>query len=491
MQAKIDLVWLSRIFWALVLISLPVTSFKYFPFLGKETMVRPLAFYPLAVLIVLLIIRLFRKSIQVKFSGSLVILGLFLVGAFTATAWGWAFAPIPMHGQEYIGRSLRAWATLAGGIAFFLTTILMNQTEDDLRKSIKWLYAGLLLSIVWGGIQMISYYTGFPERIDLNKIQEAFSIRKLLAKKRAAGFGFEPSWLANQIATIYLPWLFASVLSGYRVFRRKWIEVVLFLAAIVLLICTFSRGGILMAIASMILVFLLTQGRRMRSWAEWFIRPFRKDPEEYHARSLLLRTGIIIFVAGVIVSTGLILSSNKYFAQIWRSQKGTITDYAVDIYAGPRLAYAAAGWEVYLEHPVTGVGLGASGLYLYDHIPDWSVTTLSEITRQLTPNAWLYPNPKNLYIRLLSETGIVGFVLYLLFWMSILGIVIKLLMNDHPFSRYIGIGGLFTWFVLIFFNITQDSFIDPNQWLGLGIFLGLSTFFFAKSKITKVSISQE
>ena len=137
----------------------------------------------------------------------MVILGLFLVGAFTATAWGWAFAPIPMHGQEYIGRSLRAWATLAGGIAFFLTTILMNQTEDDLRYSIKWLYAGLLLSIVWGGIQMISYYTGFPERIDLNKIQESFSIRKLLAKKRAAGFGFEPSWLANQIATIYLPWL--------------------------------------------------------------------------------------------------------------------------------------------------------------------------------------------------------------------------------------------------------------------------------------------
>ena len=491
MRMKIDLVRLTRFFWALVLISLPVTSFKYFPFLGKETMVRPLAFYPLAVLIVLLIMRIFRRSIQVKFSGSMVILGLFLVGAFTATAWGWAFAPIPMHGQEYIGRSFRAWATLAGGIAFFLTTVSMNQTEDDLRYSIKWLYAGLLLSIVWGGIQMISYYTGFPERIDLNKFQESFSIRKLLAKKRAAGFGFEPSWLANQIATIYIPWLFAAILSGYRVFRRKWIEVVLFLAAIILLICTFSRGGIIMAFASMVLVFLITQGKRMRSAIEWFIRPFRKEPGEHRIVGLLVRTGITVFLAGVIVSTGLILSTNKYFAQIWRSQKGTITDYAVDIYAGPRLAYATAGWEIYLEHPITGVGLGASGLYLYDHIPDWAVTTLSEITRQLTPNAWLYPNPKNLYIRLLSETGIVGFVLYLLFWMSILGIVIKLLKNDHLFPRYIGIGGLLTWLVLIFFNITQDSFIDPNQWLGLGIFLGLSSFFFARNMLTKGSTSQE
>ncbi len=440
-------------------------------------MVRPLAFYPLAALVLLLSWRMFKGTLKFRANGSLILLGLFLIAAFTSTMWGWAFSPIPMHGQEYISRALRAWVTLAGGIVFFISTMLMNQTEDDLRYSLKWLYIGLAVSILWGGIQMVSYLTGFPDRIDLNKFQLSFSIRKLLIKKRAAGFAYEPSWLANQIVTIYFPWLLAAVFTGYRIFKRRWMEVVLFVAMLALLICTFSRGGIVMGFATALLVFIFTQGKRIRSWWNWFFHPVQKEGLSKRIWQIALRAGIMALFAAIIVGTGLILSTNKYFAQIWRSQKGTLTDYAIDIYAGPRLAYASAGWGVYLDHPITGVGLGASGFYLYDHIPDWSITTLSEISRQLTPNGWLYPNPKNLYIRLLAETGIVGFILYLLFWLGILGIVIRLSRSDSPFHRMIGISGAFIWLVLIIFNFTQDSFIDPNQWLGLGLLLGLSASF--------------
>ena len=181
---RIDPVRLSRLFWALVLISLPVTSFRHFPFLGNETMVRPLAFYPLAILVLILAWRMFKGTLKFKASGTIALLGLFLIAAFVSTAWGWAFAPIPMHGQDYLGRTLRAWVTLAGGIVFFISTILMNQTEDDLRYSLKWLYIGLAISIVWGGIQMVSYLTGFPDRVDLNKLQSSFSIRRLLIKEK-------------------------------------------------------------------------------------------------------------------------------------------------------------------------------------------------------------------------------------------------------------------------------------------------------------------
>lgn len=454
-------------------------------------MVRPLAFYPLSILVLLLTWRMFKGTLKFQSNRSLVLLGLFLVAAFASTAWGWAFAPIPMHGQEYIGRTLRAWVTLVGGIVFFFSTMLMNQTEDDLRYSLKWLYIGLAVSIVWGGIQMVSYLTGFPDRVDLNKIQTSFSIRKLLIKKRAAGFAYEPSWLANQIVTIYFPWLLAAIFTGYRIFKRQWIEILLFVGMLILLICTFSRGGIVMGFAAGILVFIFTQGKRIASAWQWFIHPFQTGSQSNRTLQVGLRTGIILLFTFAIVGTGLILSTNKYFAQIWRSQKDTLVAYAVDIYAGPRLAYATAGWDVYLDHPITGVGLGASGFYLYDHIPDWAVTTLSEITRQLTPNGWLYPNPKNLYIRLLAETGIVGFILYLLFWLSILGIVIRLFNGDARFNKMLGISGVFIWLVLIFFNFTQDSFIDPNQWLGLGLLLGLSTAFGTKKGTGSQPFPQE
>jgi hypothetical protein len=49
--------------------------------------------------------------------------------------------------------------------------------------------------------------------------------------------------------------------------------------------------------------------------------------------------------------------------------------------------------------------LGASGFYIYQNLPDWSLTTVPEIASSLSPENRLYPNPKNLYVRLLAETG--------------------------------------------------------------------------------------
>ena len=462
----------SRIFWALVVVSLPVTSFRFFPFLGKDTMVRPLAFYPLAILVVLLAIRILWFGFRPRLNRSLLLLFFFLLCAVVSTVIGYLYAPVPMHGQEYLGRSFRAWVTLIGGIVFFLTTLWMNQSEEDLRFSLKWLYVGLAASIVWGGIQFISYLSDFPGRGVLNKFQLLFSVRQLLVKERVTGFAFEPSWLANQLATIYLPWLWISVLTGYRIFRRRWIEPVLLIGAIFLLVSTFSRGGLLMAAISCVGGFLITQRSLIRKTGEWYREPFRNK----EIWATILRIGITLILAGAVVGAGYLLSQNKYISRLWKSNKTNLVDYVVDISAGPRLAYAMAGWGIYDTHPWTGVGLGASGLYLYDHIPDWSATTLSEITRQLTPDAWLYPNIKNLHLRILAETGLIGFGFYLVFWLSILAQIIETHRRKVPLSRLIAGAGITIWLVLFLFNFTKDSLIDPNGWWGIGLLLGLTGY---------------
>lgn len=471
-----DLRGLSRLFWALTVVTLPVTSFKYFPFLGRDTMVRPLSFYPLAVLLVVLAIRYIRKDLRVRINGSLFLFVLFLAAAFASTALGLLQNPIPMHGQEFVGRALRAWITLAGGLTFFIGTMLMNQNEDDLRFTLIWLYAGLAVSVVWGGIQMFSYYTGIPGRTTLNKFQLLFSVRKLLAKPRAAGFAYEPSWLASQLATVYLPWLFGGLLTGFRVFKRRWIEPVLLLGATALLLMTYSRGGILMAAGSCGLVFLLTQGALLRRAWNWMVHPrLICQTNIQKVAQISLRVAILaVFMAGV-VGVGWTLSRNKYFAKLWNSTKTeSLEEYMVDISAGPRLAYLQAGMGIFDDYALTGVGLGASGLYLYDYIPEWSRTTVSEITRQLVYNAWLYPNPKNLLVRLLAETGIIGFGLYLIFYLNNLGQAVELFRSEDQTRKFVGLAGLTTMFVLIFFYFTQDSFIDPDGWLNLGIFLALA-----------------
>ena len=460
---------LIRISWAAVLVCLPVTSFRYFPFLGKETMVRPLAFYPLAVLVFLLSIRWLRDRRTFSLPGILGLLGLFLATALASSVWGLAINPVEMHGMEYTGRVLRAWVTLIGGMVFLVATIQMNRSEADARFTFKWLMAGLALSFIWGAVQFISYQAGLPPRAGLNRIQMLFSTRKLLVKPRITGFAYEPSWLANQVATVYLPWLIAALLSGYRIMKKRFL-LPLLLSALFLLVGTFSRSGIIMALTAAVVTVFFTQRQKFTNWARGYLMPGGRKTWKTAAKVF----GLVLVFAVAAGLLGYTLSTSKYFSQLWQEKSDSLVEYAIDVSAGPRLAYAVAGFGVYTDHPLTGVGLGASGFTLYDHIPDWSITTTSEITRQLTPNSWLYPNPKNLYIRILAETGLPGFILYLVFWLGVLAIVIRSLGRRDNFSGFIGLAGLFSWIVLIFFNFTQDSFIDPNQWLSLVVLLGLA-----------------
>ncbi|HRJ75333.1 MAG TPA: hypothetical protein PLX90_05005, partial [Anaerolineales bacterium] len=81
----------------------------------------------------------------------------------------------------------------------------------------------------------------------------------------------------------------------------------------------------------------------------------------------------------------------------------------------------------------------------------------------------------NLYIRLLAETGIIGFFLFLAFQFHVLGDMLSLLKQNQIWTRFAVIAGVFAWLAVTFYNFTQDSFTTPNIWLVSGIMVGLST----------------
>jgi O-antigen ligase len=86
----------------------------------------------------------------------------------------------------------------------------------------------------------------------------------------------------------------------------------------------------------------------------------------------------------------------------------------------------------------------------------------------------LYPNPKNLYVRLLAETGLLGLSLYLAFQFSLLGDALGSLRRASVLGRYVGVAALCSWIALALYNMTQDSFATPNLWINLGILAGMS-----------------
>jgi O-antigen ligase len=457
-----------RYAWAAVLLTLPVTSFRYFPG-GDGTYVRPLSAYPLALLGIILLIQLLRRETSLPRAGEFTPLFGFLLAAAVAGILGMLLSPVPMRGQDAVGRITRGWATLLLGASFFGAAVWMNRSETDLRHSVRWLLAGLILDILWSSVQGSTFYLHILPKPLVTHWQRAFSLRELIRTNRISGMAYEPSWLAGQISTLYLPWLFAGALTGYRTTRFKWLEPALLLLTALLLLATFSRGGLVTAGFAAVVTFSLAGRSHLRSAWSWFVSGFSSGV------GILWRLAVAVILVAATVGALMFVGQKGYISRIWSTQATTIEDFLIQNSAGARAAYAWSALSVYQDHPWFGVGPGASGLYMYGNLPDWALTTVPEIARQLSPDNTLYPNPKNLYVRLLAETGLIGFFMFLALQTSFLGDALAALRRSAVSWRYLGVAACFTWFALIIYNMTQDSLAIPVLWINLGILAGMAT----------------
>jgi O-antigen ligase len=398
----------------------------------------------------------------------------FLLFALIASFIGALFSPIELRGIVYSERVLRAWISLLIGLAFFFAAFWMNRSEGALRHTLKWLYISLAVTLVWSFVQAIALNTALLPRSFVNDIQLLFSERGV-QPRRITGFAYEPSWLADQILLFFMPWLYAALITRRPLTSKKWLEPALFILAFAVLLFTFSRSGLLGAIITIVLVSLVVGRKFIANLIQWFTSPFRNSRKSESSASVLsLRFAILFLILIAVVGSGAFLGQYDYFANLWQAADAqNFTNYLIEINVAQRVAYAFAGYEVFEQFPLTGVGLGGSALYLYDQIPDWA-RNLQEVARQLSPDSSLIPNTKNLYVRLLAETGLPGFWFFIAFMLSFLGIIRRQYLAEDATLKFVAVAGLFLWVGLAIRNLTQDSLTFPIMWVSLGIIAGLS-----------------
>jgi hypothetical protein len=467
---------LSRLLWALTLISLPITSFRYMPFMGAGTFVRPLALYPLALLLLVLFIMLWRREIGFPRLGSFTVLAAFTLAAIAATAIGATFAPIELRGVEYWDRALRAFITLAIGLSFFLAAAWMNQDEAQVKFSVRWLMVGLAGHLVWGAIQFYGLNYGY--RAELREIQEMFSVRGLVKNRRISGFAFEPSWLAGQLAVLYLPWLVAILFSpkGFKKPLGMTLTGLLTLGALAAVLATYSRTGLAMVVVATGITVLVTGGGALKTTWAWFLAAFRRDVNKSRSNWIQaagVRVLLIVVTVTALGGAGVFLADKGYISSLWTSDMSNFWRYLSSASMGPRVAYIVGAMPAFDANPLTGVGMGASGFWIYQNMPNELLMGEPEIAQALAPGSGLFPNPKNLYVRLLAETGLAGTVLFLAFWLGIFADGLAAARRNTPFLRFLGAAAVFTLVALAFHAISVDSFAMPEMWLNLGILAGV------------------
>ena len=125
---------------------------------------------------------------------------------------------------------------------------------------------------------------------------------------------------------------------------------------------------------------------------------------------------------------------------------------------GLRYALWEAGWEMWLDHPVNGVGIG-----MFPHV------------LRLYPNA-TYPIifarglvAHNIYVSVLAETGIIGILLFIAFLVAALSAILRARKHLDPAFRSLANSWLIVLVVMLIGGLTKTDQTDKVLWLVLGI----------------------
>ena len=461
--------------WVIFLISLPVTSFPYFPdFMMGNALVRPLSLYPLMILMILVTLPgLWRKPLP----RTLIPFLAFLLVAVTSTVLALGRGIDPDINVSVKSRAVSTLATLAIGAMFYLTVTIFPESVEDLRFTLRWLYVGLAVTLFWSTAQSVYILKFNQSYFDLiSRIQSYISIRPLVTfAKRAAGLAYEPSWFAEQLAFLYMPWLFSSLLSKFTAFTWRWrgltVEVLLLGWSTVMLFLTFSRTGLFILVLFVILAFLLwprTKARGVaKKWKIWLQK--------------VTQVGLILVVMGVIIFA--VGSQNNYFARMWRyffPEEETEGTYLYYIAFDQRFVYWETAYRIFEDFPVLGIGLGNYAFYYDSYLPDRQYRN-PEIYLPLVPEDGRSQivTVKNMPLRILTETGIIGAATFTAFVIAVIGCMLYSYPSMDDEQRFWGRAGLFGLiaFVPIVFSI--DSFAVPNLWVVFGL-ITASTHIFAR-----------
>lgn len=461
-----------RILWALFFLTLPVTSFPFFPGgLGGKTLVRPLSLYPLALLLLFITLpRLIKKPLPRTFLPFFA----FVVAATISSTLAFSSDQEALRDVTMFSRFARNMVTLGIGGAFFLTIALIHDNWKDLNYSLKWLYSGFAVALLWGSLQAIYTLVHIPGYFKLiNQIQKLISTRKLF-QTRISGLTYEPKWFAEQLVFLLLPWLLGSVMTKQSQFkwRYKWITVewLLLIWACAIMVFTYSRTGLVILGIMIFISFLM----------------YRFEFPTYHLIKLdkprklgrKIVEGILV-IGGIIAVLIIVGSQSTYFSRFWTyftEGKDRRVSYVEYIAVKQRVVYWDTALRMYQAYPLVGVGLGNYAFYFEEMVPDEPWFRQPEIIRQLTPveGRSILITPKNLPGRLLAETGLFGTITFIALIFAIIGCVLYLWFSPTFSQRFWSVGGIMGLMVFSIIIFSFDSFALPNMWVFFGLITAAS-----------------
>lgn len=471
---------LQRIEWVgigLFALLLPVTSSPLVAKLIGGTMVAPLSALVLLALLAVWFVPYLLRGGQLP-PQTLPLFGFLLAGLVASgAAFFYAFPP---RGDAVLWRNeLEAILSLGLGILFYLLMAAWPCSEQRVKFVLRWINWSGLLTLLWAFFQMVIWHTLHTYPDWMWEIHSYYSTSQLIYQDRAIGFAYEPSWLAHQLNMLYLPFWIASALTGFSAHRfRLWkirFEHLLLVGGLAVMWLSVSRIGLLGFLAMAAYVMLLLNIRFVNWLVNKVISRRQLDAQQSRrARRIFATVSYLVLIVvylGIMLGAGYLLSQrDPRMARLFDFsiiKEASFFHYANQLVFAERIVFWHAGWEVFNDYPILGVGLGNAGFLFNEKLSAFS-WALTEV-RTLMFQSSVIPNIKSLWVRLLAETGIVGFAFFLC-WCYVIWQSARFLNSQaNPFSRAVGLAGNLVLVALLMEGFSIDTFALPYYWVSLGL----------------------
>jgi O-antigen ligase len=458
---------ISRFSWLIMIALLPISSMPLVAkLLGSDSVASPAILFLVILAIAWFLPRVVRGE---AFSNHILPLFLFCLIALVATALSLFYHVPAFKGINQFAPAISSVGTLLIGFFFFITASSFLETREDVRLTVQVLnWSGLVL-VAWALLQAFFWY-GFNHYPQWMFDFQGMVSARVLYRQRVNAFALEPSWLAHQLNMLYLPLWLACTYKRISFHRfRLWkfnFENLLLLGGMGVLLLTLSRVGVAAFILVLLLVALVLQGRVV-SWLESLIN--RKGSLHLGRRAisgLLILFYLLVIFAVVFAFTRIDPRMASLFSFSF-NQDDALLRFFNELKFGDRVIYWLTGWKIFNAYPFLGVGLGNAGYYFPKYLPayGWSLVEVENLLNRTT----ILLNIKSLWLRLLAETGLVGFSLFIGWLVSLLPTLLRKIRNKCSSISVFGWMGCFVLAALLLEGFSIDSFAMPYWWVSLGL----------------------
>ena len=351
-----------------------------------------------------------------------------------------------------INRFIRQYfALLISSLIFFvlyINVLAKMELKEMLFKIRKVFLYSLIIASIYGFLETLISVFGFRFLLPAINLFNYFPFLdvNLHPEGRISSISYEPPFFAIYLISIFA-WMFSYILTNKKPTK--------FLPAIAVLVLTYfsgSRTGLVVVFFQVfIFSIFLYYDIRFKTYIKNALIGF----------SIIFTVLLVFNGEKVIKSVSAKLESLDFKNNLTKSVSNQ-----------SRFGIQYASIQVFKENPIIGVGFGQQAYHIRTHYPGWATKNNYEfILLYKNKKDKTFPPGYNLYTRLLAETGLIGFMLFMLLIYYSLKETLCIMKRTQNEEKVLSIV-IFITLLGLYINWLQiDTFRMYIVWLSLAVLI--------------------